>query len=114
MLKKDIFQTNNLAKNDKIQINNSPKVDKIQRNNALGELNTLEPFRGLWCFFFFKKSLSLSQLMQEVPVNRGSRVFLACAKERRRFTSLSQILCETFVKRQKWEKSWESPVNRGV
>jgi hypothetical protein len=35
--KKDIFQTNNLAKNDKIQRNNSSKVDKIQGNNALGQ-----------------------------------------------------------------------------
>jgi hypothetical protein len=32
--KKDIIQTNNLAKNDKIQGNKSSKVDKIQRNNA--------------------------------------------------------------------------------
>ena len=62
----------------------------------------------------FKKYLSLSQLMQEVPVNRGSRAFLACEKGRRRFTSLSQIWCETFVKRQKREKGLESPVNRGL
>jgi hypothetical protein len=33
--KKDIFQTNNLAKNDKIQRNNSSKGDKIQRNNCV-------------------------------------------------------------------------------
>jgi hypothetical protein len=62
----------------------------------------------------FKKYLSLSQLMQEVPVNRGSRAFLACEKGRRRFTSLSQIWCETFVKRQKREKALESPVDREV
>ena len=52
--------------------------------------------------------------MQEVPVNRGSRAFLACEKGRRRFTSLSQIWCETFVKRQKREKALESPVDREV
>ena len=61
-----------------------------------------------------KNLLSLSQPMLKVPVYKGSRAFLACEKGRRRFTSLSQIWCETFVKRQKWEKSWESPVNRGV
>ena len=52
--------------------------------------------------------------MQEVPVHRGSRAFLACEKGRRRFTSLSQIWCETFVKRQKREKALESPVDREV
>jgi hypothetical protein len=63
----------------------------------------------------FKKSLSLSQLMLKVPVNKGSRVFPAGAKGRRRFTSLSHKPgCETFVKRQKREKGLESPVNRGM
>ena len=52
--------------------------------------------------------------MQEVPVYRGSRAFLACERGRRRFTSLSQIWCETFVKRQKREKALESPVDREV
>jgi len=37
----------------------------------------------------FKKSLSLSQMMLKVPVNKGSRAFPAGAKGRRRFTSLS-------------------------
>ena len=52
--------------------------------------------------------------MQKTPVYKGSRVFPACAKGRRRFTSLSQNRCETFVKRQKREKGLESPVDRGV
>jgi hypothetical protein len=62
----------------------------------------------------FKKSLSPSQLLLKVPVNKGSRAFPAGAKGRRRFTSLSQTRCETFVKRQKPEKGLESPVNRGL
>ena len=63
---------------------------------------------------FFNKYLSLSQLMQKTPVYKGSRAFLAGAKGSRRFTSLSQNRCETFVKRQKREKGLESPVDRGV
>jgi hypothetical protein len=62
----------------------------------------------------FKKLLSLSQLMLKVPVNKGSRVFPAGAKGRRRFTSLSQTRCETFVKRQKQGKGLKGPVNRGL
>jgi len=58
--------------------------------------------------------LSPSQLLLKVPVNKGSRAFPAGAKGRRRFTSLSQTGCETFVKRQKREKGLESPVNRGL
>jgi len=61
-----------------------------------------------------KKLLSLSQLMLKVPVNKGSRVFPAGAKGRRRFTSLSQTRCETFVKRQKQGKGLKGPVNRGL
>jgi hypothetical protein len=38
--KKDIIQTNNLAKIDKIQRNNSLKVDKIQGNNLHITLRT--------------------------------------------------------------------------
>ena len=49
--------------------------------------------------YLFKKSLSLSQPMLKAPVNKGSRVFPAGAKGRRRFTSLSQNwvwnVCET-------------------
>ena len=56
--------------------------------------------------------LSPSPLMLKVPVNKGSRVFPAGAKGRRRFTSLSQNWCETFVKRQKLKNSLESPVER--
>ena len=52
--------------------------------------------------------------MQKTPVYKGSRVFPACAKGSRRFTSLSQNRCETFVKRQKRGKGLESPVDRGV
>ena len=52
--------------------------------------------------------------MQKTPVYKGSRAFLAGAKGSRRFTSLSQNRCETFVKRQKREKGLESPVDRGV
>jgi hypothetical protein len=62
----------------------------------------------------FKKSLSPSQMMLKVPVNKGSQAFPAGAKGRRRFTSLSQTWCETFVKRQKPEKGLKSPVNRGL
>jgi hypothetical protein len=63
---------------------------------------------------FFKKNVSLSHPVLKVPVDRGSRAFPAGAKGRRRFTSLSQTGCETFVKRQKREKGLESPVNRGL
>ena len=52
--------------------------------------------------------------MVKVPVNRGLRAVLAGAKGSRRFTSLSQNRCETFVKRQKRGKGLESPVDRGV
>jgi len=52
--------------------------------------------------------------MLKAPVNKGSRAFPAGAKGRRRFTSLSQTRCETFVKRQKREKGLGSPVNRGL
>ena len=62
----------------------------------------------------FKNYPSPSPLAKKVPVNRGSRAVLAGAKGSRRFTSLSQIWCETFVKRQKQEKGLESPVDRGV
>jgi hypothetical protein len=62
----------------------------------------------------FKKFPSPSPLKRKVPVNRGSQAFPAGAKGSKRFTSLSQIWCETFVKRQKREKALESPVDREV
>ena len=62
----------------------------------------------------FKNYPSPSPLAKKVPVNRGLRAVLAGAKGSRRFTSLSQIWCETFVKRQKQEKGLESPVDRGL
>ena len=62
----------------------------------------------------FKNYPSPSPLAKKVPVNRGLRAVLAGAKGSRRFTSLSQIWCETFVKRQKQEKGMESPVDRGL
>ena len=74
-----------------------------------------EEKEGLFCEkLVFKKNPSPSPLKRKVPVNRGLRAVLAGAKGSRRFTSLSQIWCETFVKRQKQEKGLESPVDRGL